>query len=462
MKKGITICLLVATIGIVKAQQLRGTQEFNTFGGSRYTIVNWSVNYQIILKGDAFYISLSNPKVSAAPSSLYGNANGGGKLYSKTELGLSIWPDSDPTPYNMEITLNLQYPDGTNKKQSATIREDSYIVSITQFNNLKNASPSSFKVTSVESMQYNGGGDGIVDKLIAAKNNGNTNSSTNSKTNSLQDNATPNNTSTKPLDNYDPNTGLYSNPMTNSTNATSYNKDLQRTELVIDVANGILDLFATSPEEKARKEREAAEKKDKQQRSANLRREAAVRDAAEKEIAKVERIKTIGIENYEKEELKVRSFMDSLCQVYKFKLGLTESEFINYNPPASKIIKPSKSYRSNGGHKVMYSHSDTQKLGINIIDFTDGIVSRYQETLVDEKGNEKCQSLFTNLLNDVKKNIPSSYFEYYIGQRNDYQSISIYDEKLKFEIEIWFIYPIYAKVSNSTVSITFNYNKLKT
>ena len=35
-------------------------------------------------------------------------------------------------------------------------------------------------------------------------------------------------------------------------------------------------------------------------------------------------------------------------------------------------------------------------------------------------------------------------------------------EKLKLEIEIWFIYPIHAKSYNSRVSITFNANKLKT
>jgi hypothetical protein len=177
MKKLITICFILATMVSLKAQQLRGTQEFTTFGGARYTIVNWSVNYQIILKDDSFYIRLSDPKISAAPSSLYGNANGGGKLYSKAELGLSVWPDSDPTPYNMEITLNIQYPDGTIKKQSATIREDNYIVNITKYNNLNNASASSFKVASVEALYYNGGNDGNLDRLIAAKSNGKTNSS---------------------------------------------------------------------------------------------------------------------------------------------------------------------------------------------------------------------------------------------------------------------------------------------
>ena len=177
MRKLITICLIIAATFSLKAQQLRGTQEFTTFGGSRYTIVNWSVNYQIILKEDSFYIRLSDPKISAAPSSLYGNANGGGKLYSKAELGLSVWPDSDPTPYNMEITLNLQYPDGTIKKQGAVVRDDNYIVNITKYNNLNNASVSSFKVVSVVAFYYNGGNDEKLDRLIATKNNVKTNSS---------------------------------------------------------------------------------------------------------------------------------------------------------------------------------------------------------------------------------------------------------------------------------------------
>ena len=53
MRKLITICFIVAATFSLKAQQLRGTQEFTTFGGARYTIVNWSVNYQIILKDDS-------------------------------------------------------------------------------------------------------------------------------------------------------------------------------------------------------------------------------------------------------------------------------------------------------------------------------------------------------------------------------------------------------------------------
>jgi hypothetical protein len=35
----------------------------------------------------------------------------------------------------------------------------------------------------------------------------------------------------------------------------------------------------------------------------------------------------------------VLSYIDSLCQVYKFKPGLTEKEFRNYNTEASNTIK---------------------------------------------------------------------------------------------------------------------------
>jgi hypothetical protein len=171
------------------------------------------------------------------------------------------------------------------------------------------------------------------------------------------------------------------------------------------------------------------------------------------------------IENKEKAELieynRVYSFMDSLCQLYKFKRGLTEKEFINYNPAASKIIKPRKSYEYNGG-TLMYWRQNS-RLGINIIDFTDGIVSRYKERLVEEKGFKKSQSYFTELLNKVKKDIPDSYFQQINLADRDYQTLTIYDPKLKFEIEIiFFISAKNTKHEDSYIDIKFQTNKLKT
>ncbi len=171
------------------------------------------------------------------------------------------------------------------------------------------------------------------------------------------------------------------------------------------------------------------------------------------------------IENKTNNELneynRVQSLMDSLCQLYKFKRGLTENEFISYNTEASKIIRPSKRTQYNDGHTLMYWRQN-KRLGINIIDFTDGIVSRYEEMLVEEKGDKKSKSYFTELLNDVKTNIPADYFRHYINEDNTYQSLEIYDPKLKFEIKIYFFTSAKnTKYENSHIDITFQTNKLK-
>jgi hypothetical protein len=169
------------------------------------------------------------------------------------------------------------------------------------------------------------------------------------------------------------------------------------------------------------------------------------------------------IENNKKNELieynRVHSFMDSLCQLYKFKLGLTEKEFINYNPESSKIIKSSKRY--DNGNSLMYWRQ-YDRLGINTIDFTNGIVSRYIERVVEEKGHKKSQSYFTELLNKVKKDIHDSYFRHIILADRDYQSLMIYDPKLKFEIEIiFYISAKNTKYEDSYIDINFFANKPK-
>jgi len=82
-------------------------------------------------------------------------------------------------------------------------------------------------------------------------------SSDNSKT------QTTSGTTTKPLDNYDPNTGFYTNPMTNnnsgSTALDSYNKGAQQGQQIADIATGIVDLFTPSPEKLKRLAAETAE-----------------------------------------------------------------------------------------------------------------------------------------------------------------------------------------------------------
>ena len=225
----------------------------------------------------------------------YGNQRN--KFYSCSEIGNNCNPNNWQQVY---VGLNGKCKTSVNKKLSfSRINEETTIESWIEENG----------ACTFDNIEGNVRQDGTRNlmNIIDAKENSsenkiaqNNNPTTKTNTEEEQVTATPNNTTTKPLDNYDANTGLYSNPMTNSSNGSSYDKDLQRAELVVDVANGILDLFATSPEEKAREEREAAEtraraeryaaeKKALAEREENLRRENEAAAAA----AKAKRIQMI-------------------------------------------------------------------------------------------------------------------------------------------------------------------------
>lgn len=168
MKKVFTICLIMATTFTINAQSLSGTQALpgDRGGAMAYTVLNWKVNYSIYEKNGFYYILLNNPSVSVADNSLYGS-------YSKSDLGLSSWPDSDPKPYNFKLNLTIQYPGGSIAVPVGTRDYDEVMIGEpkNKYSKTYNLSISSFKVSSVESMSYNGGRDGVVDKLIEEKKN---------------------------------------------------------------------------------------------------------------------------------------------------------------------------------------------------------------------------------------------------------------------------------------------------
>lgn len=84
------------------------------------------------------------------------------------------------------------------------------------------------------------------------------------------------NTTAKPLDNYNANTGLYTNPMANVSTGSStldnINKGYAQGQQIADVATGLIDLFTPSPEQQKRKEEERQ----------RVREEAAKKKAVEK------------------------------------------------------------------------------------------------------------------------------------------------------------------------------------
>ncbi|MFV8347959.1 FKBP-type peptidyl-prolyl cis-trans isomerase [Flavobacterium sp. ZB4P13] len=109
----------------------------------------------------------------------------------------------------------------------------------------------------------------IIDKInqigttTTTQNNSNNNNLTTQTVTTKTSNQTEN-TTAKPLDNYDPNTGLYTNPMANNTSTGSsevdnFNKGSQQAQQIVDVATGIVDLFAPTPAQLQRRAATTAE-----------------------------------------------------------------------------------------------------------------------------------------------------------------------------------------------------------
>lgn len=258
----ITIYFLIATTFALNAQSLSGTQTLQgTRGGALcYTVLNWKVNYQFIEKDGAFYLSISNPSVSVANNSLYGS-------YSKSDLGLSVWPDSDPKPYNFSIEVTITYPGGseTTRAQMDAFTAGTYIGHLYE-SKFKNLTVSSFKVSSAGNMNYNGGRDGVVDKLIEEKkyasnktkssNNNSNNSQSSSNNSSSQSGSTTNSSSTNNTsNNYELKLSDIGIPETNTTKS-EYQLNYETGQQIGELANTVVDIFTPSPEKIARDKRE--------------------------------------------------------------------------------------------------------------------------------------------------------------------------------------------------------------
>ena len=160
--------------------------------------------------------------------------------------------------------------------------------------------------------------------------------------------------------------------------------------------------------------------------------------------------------NFEKMKLsKAINFTNSLCEKYKFKKGLTESEFINYNPEAAKIITPARRKRLDKNSNMYFRQN--YRMGINNIMSTGDIVFRYKLMVIeDEKGKSQSNVYFSDLLNAVQENIPKEYFRYYTNDRKDFQSIKITipNENLKIDID-FHIYSMGEKYEHSHIEIDF-------
>ncbi len=112
MKKLITICFFIITAfscvnGQNKLSGSLGTYAHNNIC-NKYTNLNWEVRYKFEKRTDGIYLTYYNPKITIAQNSLYATAE---KNYLKSELGLSVWPESY-SPSSLNVSVNCRMPNG--------------------------------------------------------------------------------------------------------------------------------------------------------------------------------------------------------------------------------------------------------------------------------------------------------------------------------------------------------------
>jgi TPR repeat protein len=253
MRKYFLLFILSLLSAQLYAQKLNGKQTFSNPG--RYTEVNWSIGYKFEISGTEVVIIWSDPTITVAPTSYY---NYLGTNYSKADLGISTWPESNQRPANMMVEIDVNYGDKVFKTVSncgGTGQCKPGHVAWTH--EIKNISISGFKVAQVTSMWYNGGGVDELDKRIANKKEGNqvTNSANKPQASNTPATSTPESSdyAKKPYL-IDPAT------LTNRPAAPASNDKFSRTvddvSKVVDATNAVVDLFTPSPEKLAQREKE--------------------------------------------------------------------------------------------------------------------------------------------------------------------------------------------------------------
>lgn len=171
MKNLLIICLTMSTILILKAQsKITGTKDDFPRGVPYYDKINFEITYKVVEDRGTIRVKVSNPKIFVHPDANY---NYQGKFYSRQDLGLANWPQTQK-PISFGIYLSVQYPGGTvNHMFSCTdagVCQDNNDYILASNDNTNNYKPSAFQVSYNGQMSYAGQGNDEVERRIAAKN----------------------------------------------------------------------------------------------------------------------------------------------------------------------------------------------------------------------------------------------------------------------------------------------------
>ncbi|GEM_PF-1742437 len=155
-------------------------------------------------------------------------------------------------------------------------------------------------------------------------------------------------------------------------------------------------------------------------------------------------------------ELIASDYIDSLGKVYKFKPGLTENEFKNYNTEAASIMTPRnfKDLNSKNGESHMYftKNSGTGPKPFSVY-IKDDKIHGYKYDVVGEKVKvPEMMDFYIKLVKQIEATIPKEFFE-----KSD-ASITIYYPKSNIGYSVQYSYWINSNNGSKfgTVSIEFS------
>jgi hypothetical protein len=265
--------------------------------------------------------------VQASPDSKgFYNANYDKKYYTVSQLG-NIYNPNDIYLIGVKIVYECNGKQNVTRISFRNLNEQQYVPVVLGAGG-KFCESIDFNAIEVKSAVLNPVVFGQIIDKINKTNSTITDQTYKSNNEEKQVTGTPNNTTAKPLDNYDANTRLYTNPMANSSNISNYNKDIQRAVIVLDVANGILDLLGPSPEKKARQQKEEL---DRMNAKANLELVALnkikEKERLENEIKETEKRKE---ENEKRKYEFINNFGKSEMPMFQTKTINNEVYFFSY------------------------------------------------------------------------------------------------------------------------------------
>jgi hypothetical protein len=161
----------------------------------------------------------------------------------------------------------------------------------------------------------------------------------------------------------------------------------------------------------------------------------------EEERLEKERLETL-------KQLKISNFIDSICNVYKFKVRMKETEFRNFNSEANNMMT-TRNYGDGFGNTTsnVYSQRKNNTLGSSTVSFDKkGELISYTYIIIRGKKNQaELMEYYQEILKQIEAVIPKEFVT-----KSD-NSIKIYYNKKNIEIYYNFLFNPYTNVNEAYI-----------